>query len=108
MAVFEPVRLTWKGTEYVIPPDQVMRCIAKIEDVITLAELHRAMGKPPLAKLAMAYGAALRHAGARAEDDEVYAAMFKSGKDMHGQVTGAVYTLLVMMMPPDALKLKGA
>lgn len=109
MAVFEEVRLTWNGVDYVIPPDRMMRCIAMIEEIITLAELHRDMAarRPRLAKLAQSFGAVLRYAGAAATDDEVYAAMYKSGKDMHEQITGTTHTLLMLMMPPASLKMRG-
>lgn len=103
MAVFEEVTLTWNESEYRIAPDHVMGAIARIEDVITLKELGRYAQKQdvPLAKIAMAYGALLRYAGAKAKDDEVYAAMFGSS-DTQYAVIQSVETLLMMMIPPSA------
>jgi len=105
MAVFEAVTFKWKERIYTIPPDQVMRAIAKIEDVLTLSELHRygLSGTAPIAKLAMAFGAVLRHAGAAVQDDEVYAALFNAGEQQE-QVMAAIQTLLAMMVPPEHLQ----
>lgn len=115
---FEEVRVTWEGREYRIPPDQVLRCIAKIEDVITLAELQRftAAEQVPFAKIAMAFGAVLRHAGADVNDYAVYRAMFDEATDAEGKPldsTGkflvaveAVQKLMVLMLPPDYIAKK--
>lgn len=105
MAIFEKINLHWKERDYVIQPDDVLQCIAKIEDVITLADLHHygTNGRVPLAKLSMAYAAVLRHAGAVVDADEVYAAMFK-GADMQRRTSKAIETLLLMMIPPEALR----
>lgn len=107
MAIFEEVKLTWNGRDFVIPPDQVLPCIAKVEDVLTLAQLWRAMERQalPLAKLAQAYGMVLRHAGAVVSDEDVYAALFTSG-EMQARARDAVLTLQVMMIPPEHLREK--
>ena len=70
MSLFEPVTLTWKGQEYVVKPDQVMYLIAIVEDKITLRQLSS--GDVPFSRTAQAFGAALRYAGAKVNDDEVY------------------------------------
>jgi hypothetical protein len=109
MAIFEAIKLTWKGVDYEIPPDQVMRGIARIEDVFTLGELsrHMARGTLPLAKIAQAYGVALRHAGAAVSDEDVYAGMFSGdAAELQKRGLAAVNTLLVMMMPPEHLRAK--
>jgi hypothetical protein len=95
MAIFEEIRLRWDGREFVVTPDRVMACIAKIEDHITLVELkgYAERGTAPLGKLASAFAAVLRHAGARVTDEEVYAGMFRSGA-----------MLLLMMIPPQSLQ----
>ena len=105
MSLFEKIALSWQGREYSIPPDGVMQCIAKIEDVITLAQLHQAVVSQsmPLGKLSMAYGALLRHAGARVTDEDVYAGMFKGG-DMVKRAIEAIHTLQMLMIPPEHLK----
>lgn len=115
---FEEVRITWKDREYRIPPDQVMRCIAKIEDIITLTELQRYSEAKtiPFAKIALAFGAVLRHAGAQVNDFEVYRAMFSEALDAEDKpldeggkylvAVEAVHKLMVLMLPPDYLAAK--
>ena len=99
MAVFEPVTLTWQGEEFTVPADRVMGLICEVEEVVTLGEL---MGKKttPVGKVSRAYAAALRYAGARVRDDEVYAGMFSSGGE---NINQAVNGLLSMMIPPSHL-----
>jgi hypothetical protein len=107
MAIFEEVRFGWNGREYKIPPDQVMRLLAQIEDVVTMGDLYRysVSGRPPLAKLATAYGLALRYAGANVSDEEIYVGMFKSkGKELQTTVVRAIQALLSLMVPPAALQ----
>lgn len=111
MPLFEEVRLDWGGKAYAIPPDQVMKAIAKVEDVITLVELSRqvATGEYKLVRVAQAYGALLRHAGAPASDEEVYLALFpKKDGDQALRAVSALNTLLVMMVPPSLRKAPAA
>ena len=100
MAIFDPVTLVWKGEEHVVAADKIMGLIARIEEVVTLPEIHAASQKNglPLGRLAMAYGSALRYAGARVDDDEVYASFF--GGDP-GAIPAALTALLAMMVPPQ-------
>lgn len=100
MALFDDVSLTWKGREYVIPRNRVMGAIARVEDVLTLHELLviQTRGGTPYAKLSAAYGTVLRYAGAKVEDEDVYAGMFKA--ETSGEIGGAVVNLLHMMLPP--------
>jgi hypothetical protein len=100
MSVFEKVTLSFDGLEYEIAPDKILGLIAEIEDIVTLSELCQKKG-PPMAKLAMAYGKALRYAGGKVADDVVYGAMF--GKDKE-KIAGYVSGLLAMMIPPEHLR----
>ena len=102
MSLFKPVTLTWKGEDYTVSADQIMQMIAKVEDILTLPELMNPKGRP-LAKISMAYGAALRHAGARVTDEEIYSAMFTAGEQA-GAAASAVQGLLIMMVPPSAVE----
>lgn len=107
MSIFEEVTLSWNGEEYKIPPDRIMGAIAKIEDVITLKELsdYAVKGDAPLAKMAIAYAAVLRYAGAKVNEAEVYSAMFDLGNNMN--ILTCINALLTMMIPPkkeDELK----
>lgn len=99
--IFDPVTLTWKGTDHEVAPDKIMGLIARIEEIVTLSEIHAAVqkGGMPLAKLAMAYGTSLRYAGAKVDDAEVYASFFAAGGG--DAIPGAVQALLVMMVPPS-------
>ena len=105
MGVFDDIKLSWKGEEFTIPAKRVMGAIARIEDVITLVELQRfhASGAPPLSKLCMAYGAVLRYAGVRVDDDEVYAGLFGSAGHQSA-IMEALTVILAMMIPPDAMR----
>ena len=100
MSIFEPVTLTWKGKEYTIEADRVMRLIAKLEEHVTLAELFS--GRPPQAKLSMAYAEALRYAGASVTAEDVYGALFQS--DEGAEYAAITQGVLMMMIPPSALQ----
>lgn len=65
----------------------------------TLAELQRYSQKEtaPVGKLAMAYGAVLRYAGARVDDDEVYSGLFTSGAPQQA-IMQSITVLLAMMV----------
>lgn len=99
--IFDPVTLTWKGADFEVAPDKIMGLIARIEEIVTLSEIHAAAqkGGMPLAKLAMAYGACLRYAGAKVDDAEVYASFFAAGGGE--AIPAAVQALLMMMVPPS-------
>lgn len=106
MSTFEEVKVSWKGQEAAIPPNNVLRAIAKIESVLTVGELGALAitGAPkPLAKISMAYGLLLRHAGIKVDDDEVYSAMFESGEQIL-QAGALINTLVSLMVPPAHLK----
>lgn len=104
--IFEKIMLQWDGREYVIQPTDVMQCLAKIEDVVTLVELNNMAQKHtlPLAKLSQAFSIVLRHAGAEVSADEVYAGMFGGDGEMQKRAQAAVMTLLTMMIPPQHLR----
>jgi len=98
--MFNSVTLTYKGVDYVIEPDNVMRLIAKVEDVITISDLIDAKSRKtaPMAKICMAYGTALRYAGAKVKDEELYSSIFTGGLQVY---SNAITGLLMMMIPPD-------
>lgn len=104
MSVFDDIRLHWQGRDYVIRSNRVMGAIARIEDSLTIAELQQYSERntAPLAKIAMAYGAVLRYAGARVDDDEVYEGLF-AADDSSEVIMASLQTLLTMMVPPSAL-----
>ena len=103
MSVFKPVVLQFAGVDYTVAPHEVLPLIAQIESVITLGDL--ANGKRlPNAKIAMAYGLALRYAGAHIIDDDIYKSLFAPGAA--DKMSEALGGLLVLMIPPDSLTQK--
>jgi hypothetical protein len=110
--VFEDIKLTWKGTEYVIPSHHVMKALGRIEDHITLAELMQGMNdrKPKFSKIASAYGSVLRFCGCQVEDEEIYHGMLHGVSEEDETavplIAQALMGLLSMMMPPRDMQAK--
>lgn len=100
MSIFEPVSFGWKGKTYVVPATEVLRLIAAVEEVITLADLSAS--RPPMARLSSAFGIALRYAGATVADEEIYKTIFENGGA--SVVSSAVNSLISMMIPPSTLQ----
>jgi hypothetical protein len=103
MSSFDDINLEWEGKPFIIKSNRVLGAIARIEDVITLSELQRfgMRGGSPLAKIAMAYGAVLRYAGAQVTDEEVYRGLFSQGKKTSAEtVMLSIHSLVSMMIPP--------
>jgi hypothetical protein len=100
----QDVTFTWKGEEYRVEAREVLPLIARVEEVITLGELADASstGKVPIAKLSKAFAVALRYAGAKVTDEEMYAGMFAGGNMV--AVRMAIMALLGMMIPPEYLQ----
>lgn len=102
---FEPIRLEWNGKKYMIPANRVMGAIARIEDTVTLPELHKMQqrGGAPLAKLSQAFADVLAYAGATGVDAEtVYISMFDGSEDQQAAAM-AVMGILQMMTPPQSM-----
>lgn len=101
---FEPFEMEWAGKKYVIPAHRVMGAIARVEDVVTLPQLqdHGLRGSMPMAKIAMAYGALLRYAGAAVTDTEVYEGMFTSLRENNAKaLVDSTVVLMSLMVPPS-------
>jgi hypothetical protein len=107
VAIFEEVQLDWNGKTYSIPRNNVLRLIAQMEDVVTLGRLHEFMttGQIPLGKVSRAFAIALRFAGARVTDEEVYAGMFSAGGvELQARALQAIQVLQGLMIPPERLR----
>jgi len=104
MAIFQPIKLSWHDRDFTIPAERVLGAIAVVEDVATFPDIARMInrGEPNFSKVARAYGALLRYAGASVLDDEVYAGLFNP-ETMQAQVLTALNLLAVMMTPPSAI-----
>jgi hypothetical protein len=110
---FEAVKLGWMGDEYEVPADQQLELVARIEDVLcggsessaTVALLRP--GGPTHTKLARAYGAALRFAGADVTDDEIYLSIqtdfAAENADVSIKINMAILGLLSVVSPPVAM-----
>lgn len=115
MRGFEDVTLGWLGEEYTVPADQQLMLIAKLEDALSDEGGHSAIaalmqpGGPSTARLARAYGAALRYAGAKVTDNEIYLRIEDSitttGGDLHVAVNGYIMGLLAIMSPNTTSKI---
>lgn len=57
------IRLTWKGTEYVIPDSRAFVAADALEDLTSLGETYRWIRDPKFAKMAKCMVALLRVAG---------------------------------------------
>lgn len=98
--VFTPVEFEWDGRTYTVKSHRVMGLICRIEQHITLGELHTygQRGTAPLGSLCSAYAAALNYAGARVTADEVYGQVFASTED-RDRIMNAVGQVMMMMLP---------
>jgi hypothetical protein len=111
MRGFEDVTITWRGTDYTIPAKGQMMLIAKLEDALSgdtgqqaLSVLFRKEG-PPYSRLAAAFGAALRHAGASVTDEDIYLSMqadltAKSKNRQVETIQNCILALLSIISPP--------
>lgn len=110
MQGFEDVTFGWKGESFTVPANKMLMLVCKIEDALSgdagqqaLTVLMRPEG-PPHARLARAYGAALRYAGASVTDDEVYLSMqselAKGGAEGVVAMQSAIINLIAVVSPP--------
>ena len=100
---FSPVTLTYRGEEFVVPPDKIWGLIGVIEEVITHGKLVVALHKQevPITKVASAFAAALNFAGAKnikphevsigASQDQIYLHAF------------ALFEILNLCMQPEGI-----
>lgn len=117
LGAFEDVKLSWRGQVYTVPANRQMMLIAKIEDALSgdsgqqaLTVLFRKEG-PPYSRLAAAFAAALRHAGASVTDEDVYLSIqrdliAKSKTEKTASIQSAIFALLSIISPPATASLK--
>lgn len=118
MRGFDDVTLAWQGVEYTVPANAQMMLIAKIEDALSgdtgqqaLSVLFRREG-PPYSRLAAAFGAALRHAGARVTDAEIYLSIQsdlvnKTNSQKTEAIQSCIMALLSIISPPAIEAMNG-
>jgi hypothetical protein len=98
------VVLSWRGREHRVPADRVLRLGADLEDMLsseTISAWERLQNprRFNINLLCMAYGHALRFAGAAVTDLEVRTEMFSAG-EMQAKMAQAVEGIFAMMAPP--------
>lgn len=118
MQGFEDVTLSWKGMEFTVPANKQLMLIARIEDALAGEKGEQAIsvlfrrGGPPFSRLAVAYGAALRFAGARVTDEEVYLTIQsdiaeKSKAAVAATMQAMLAGLIAIISPPASYALTG-
>lgn len=102
--MFDDIEIEYNGKTRTIKSTEVMRCIAKVEQSVTLPDLVEFMqtGKPRMACLAAGYSALLNYAGLRVTPEQVYLDMFGDA-DKASSAIEATSTLLALMIPPSAI-----
>lgn len=115
---FEDVTLGWQGQTYVVPANNQMMLISKIEDALSgdsgqqaISILFRREG-PPYSRLAAAFGAALRHAGAKVTDAEIYLSIqtdlvSKPKSEQTAAIQNCIIALLSIISPPAVASVNG-
>ena len=107
---FQNIILDHKDVEYVVDASKVMGLIDTVEEHITLGEIvqdQSARKTLRFGKLSQAYAAALRYAGAKVTDEEIYLSLLPQGKGpedadaMRRRSVEIVTALLQLMIPPD-------
>lgn len=107
---FEDVTVGWQGKEYVIPANKQMGLIARVEDALSgdsgIQAINVLMQKqgPSYSRLAAAFGAVLRYAGAQVTDEEIYLSIMddfsKSRADVAIKLQTVIISLLMIISPP--------
>ena len=97
------ITIDWKGKSYIITESEAFAVGEQVEEIVTLSELPALAANPRFRKIARVYGVMLRHAGAKATDEEVFAEMMgqiKAGGDSGGHlvVASALSALVEILM----------
>lgn len=66
------IRLSFRGTDYVIPEGKVFEVGEAIEEIATIGEIASWGKSPKFHKLARCFGEMLRYAGCKISDREVF------------------------------------
>lgn len=110
MQGFEDVTLGWNGETFTVPANRQMALVARVEDALSgesgkqaITVLMQKEG-PPYSRLAAAFGAALRYAGATVTDEEIYLSIMedftKSRADVAAKLQTVIVALLMVIAPP--------
>jgi len=99
-----------EGETFTIPANRQMGLVARVEDALSgetgkqaITILMQKEG-PPYSRLAAAFGAALRYAGATVTDEEIYLSIMedftKSRADVALKLQTVIVALLMIIAPP--------
>jgi hypothetical protein len=102
--MFEKVEISWGDETYIIPPNEVLKAIAVIEEHLTLSDLAISVqtGSIRLTQLARTWGALLRHCGSRKTDDEIYLSLFNGDDEtVRERMITSMQMLMTLMVPPQ-------
>jgi hypothetical protein len=112
---FKDVTISWKGKSYTIPANEQMGLIKVIEEALSGDSGRQAVGVllapegPPYARLASAFGAALRYGGSTVEDGEIYLSMMEDMADQKADVVvlvqSCIMALLSIISPPMSARI---
>lgn len=116
MQGFDDVKLTWGGSEYVVPADRVFELVRRVEDILmnggsVPAFVRLLQNKVSQSNLAAAYAEALRFAGAQVTPQDVYLSIMNDfaadSASAARKVQDAVIGLLCIISPPMAAEIIG-
>jgi len=119
---FEDVTLSWAGADYTVPASKQMMLVATVEHHLSLnpatgefeppLQVLFRRGGVPATRLAFTLGAALRYAGAKVTDDEIYLSIQedlanKSGEEKVRKSHDIITSILAIISPPASRALTG-
>src|SRR5690625_501448 len=98
-AVFQDIKLEWRGDEYIITP--TMRLMHEIEQRFSLSRVaHRiSQGDTPISHVASIVAMMLRSAGCKVTDDEVFAELLTGEPDA---IQGVAIAIITAAFPVSA------
>jgi hypothetical protein len=99
MAVFRELTITWKGEEYTFTPSmRLMRSIEMGDISFTDIAIRTSQGRPPISHIAFVLAKMLQAAGAKVQDDEVYAELVSGEQD---SITALISLVLTAFSPSE-------
>lgn len=100
--IFKDITLTWKGEDYTVPADKVMELLGVVEEHVVIEDCG---SRPKRVRISKGFAAAIRYAASInrktviVDEEEVYDSLFAGGPERN-----AVYTILMMAIPPGHLQ----
>lgn len=96
----QPIVLTWRGAEYVIPASRAFEIGERIERIVTIGEIGSWGERVPFYTVARCYGEMLTFAGAKVTKEDVLSDMMSglsSGAAGDGEGLPAVRAVMVLI-----------